>query len=129
MRAGTERRLRRAVARRAGCEMGGRYSALCAYCGVGLEVDWRAAEPVFREVKVEIVGPGWEGLVFVPMGPAHLDHVIPESRNGPTSLDNTVIACAPCNMAKGDSALGDPEFVLWLQRRRNSGQRLAEVVG
>jgi 5-methylcytosine-specific restriction endonuclease McrA len=47
-----------------------------------------------------------------------LDHLIPESRNGPTSLDNTVISCPPCNMAKGDSAVGDPAFQLWAAARR-----------
>lgn len=31
----------------------------------------------------------------------HVDHVIPRSRGGPDKLDNLVLACPPCNMAKG----------------------------
>jgi 5-methylcytosine-specific restriction endonuclease McrA len=30
-----------------------------------------------------------------------LDHVIPRSRGGPTSWDNVVTSCAPCNVRKG----------------------------
>lgn len=34
-------------------------------------------------------------------GPFECDHVIPVSRGGPNRLDNLVVACAPCNRAKG----------------------------
>lgn len=31
----------------------------------------------------------------------HVDHVIPKSRGGPDTMDNLVLACPACNMAKG----------------------------
>lgn len=111
MRSATERRLRRDVARRAGCEPGDCQHTHCAYCGRLLVVLWFDAEPIF-----EVCDGGFAGGA-----PAHLDHVIPECRNGPTSLDNTVITCPPCNMAKGDSALGDPGFLSYLAERRYDG--------
>ena len=30
-----------------------------------------------------------------------IDHVVPRSRGGPTSWDNVVTSCAPCNVRKG----------------------------
>lgn len=30
-----------------------------------------------------------------------LDHIVPRSRGGPTSWDNVVTSCAPCNVRKG----------------------------
>lgn len=122
MRAGTRRRLRRAVAQRAGGEPGSEVETVCGYCGVGCVVEWAVeGEPLFFSLTAWTPYPErWgepAGGLWLPET-AHLDHVIPESRNGPTSLDNTVIACAPCNMAKGDSALGDPGFLAWLQQRR-----------
>lgn len=30
-----------------------------------------------------------------------LDHIIPRSRGGPTSWDNVITSCAPCNVRKG----------------------------
>jgi 5-methylcytosine-specific restriction endonuclease McrA len=35
-------------------------------------------------------------------GTLTLDHVIPRSRGGPSSWDNIVTCCAPCNRRKGD---------------------------
>ena len=37
---------------------------------------------------------------------ATLDHVVPSSKGGKTTWDNTVIACGPCNSAKGDKQHG-----------------------
>ena len=34
---------------------------------------------------------------------ATLDHVLPSSKGGRTTWDNTVICCAPCNSRKGDN--------------------------
>ena len=31
----------------------------------------------------------------------HLDHVVPESRGGPTSLNNLQVTCGKCNLEKG----------------------------
>jgi 5-methylcytosine-specific restriction endonuclease McrA len=35
-------------------------------------------------------------------GTLTIDHVIPRSRGGPSSWDNIVTCCAPCNRRKGD---------------------------
>lgn len=35
----------------------------------------------------------------------HADHVIPESKGGPTILDNLVTACIDCNLGKSDKLL------------------------
>lgn len=116
MRARTERRLRQDVARRAGAEPGGEWiDAHCAYCEWPLIITWPAPFEGASEPAFFVRDSG--GLPLFGEA-AHLDHVIPESRNGPTSLDNTVIACRPCNMAKGASAFGDPDFLAWLSARR-----------
>lgn len=33
------------------------------------------------------------------------DHVVPRSRGGPTTWENIVTACLPCNLRKGDKSL------------------------
>lgn len=117
MRPGTRRRLRRAVAGRAGATEGRGADAGCAYCGLRVAIEWPVGgEPLFYAAVWAADLWGGHGYYFSES--AHLDHVIPESRNGPTSLDNTVISCPPCNMAKGDSAPGDPGFLVWLVERR-----------
>lgn len=45
----------------------------------------------------------------------HLDHVIPESRGGPTTIDNLQVTCRKCNLAKG--VLSEEEFVDKLRTR------------
>jgi phage FluMu protein Com len=35
----------------------------------------------------------------------HADHVVPQSKGGPTTFDNLVTACADCNLGKTDRAL------------------------
>lgn len=35
----------------------------------------------------------------------HADHVIPESKGGPTTMDNLVTACSDCNLGKSDKDL------------------------
>ena len=47
---------------------------------------------------------------------ATLDHVVPLSRGGTNDPDNFVVACKPCNEAKG--SMLPLEFVLWRLRRR-----------
>lgn len=34
-------------------------------------------------------------------GPFHLDHVMPWSRGGRSTVENMTVACAPCNWSKG----------------------------
>lgn len=38
-------------------------------------------------------------------GPFHLDHITPWSRGGNHSAENLCVACAPCNLSKGDKTL------------------------
>ena len=45
----------------------------------------------------------------------HLDHVIPESKGGPTTFDNLQVTCRRCNISKG--ILTEEEFVRRLRRR------------
>ena len=54
-----------------------RDSFKCRYCGIGAE----------------------QGAIL------HADHVIPQSKGGPTSLDNLVTACLDCNLGKSDKPL------------------------
>lgn len=45
----------------------------------------------------------------------HLDHVIPESKGGPTNVDNLQVTCRRCNTSKG--VLSEEEFISNLRRR------------
>lgn len=45
----------------------------------------------------------------------HLDHVIPESQGGPTTVDNLQVTCRKCNTSKG--VLTEEEFVKRLRTR------------
>src|SRR5436190_5820396 len=36
----------------------------------------------------------------------HLEHIIPSVRGGPDALPNRALACATCNLAKGDRTVG-----------------------
>jgi hypothetical protein len=42
----------------------------------------------------------------------HTDHVVPESRGGPTTLENLVTACMDCNLGKSDKELQQPAAML-----------------
>lgn len=44
--------------------------------------------------------------------PLHIDHVLATSRGGTDQMDNLVVACAACNMSKGDSLVDE-----WFTRR------------
>jgi hypothetical protein len=40
----------------------------------------------------------------------HVDHVVPRSKGGPTSLDNLALQCPNCSLHKADRVAGiDPE--------------------
>jgi 5-methylcytosine-specific restriction endonuclease McrA len=45
----------------------------------------------------------------------HMDHVIPESKGGPTTYDNLQVTCRKCNLAKG--VLTESEFMNRLRTR------------
>lgn len=52
-----------------------------------------------------------------------IDHVIPESKGGLTSWDNTVSACYPCNSDKGDKTLQESGMKLIRIPRKPGGFR------
>jgi 5-methylcytosine-specific restriction endonuclease McrA len=74
--------VRRAVARRYGAtyEAGGGTNR-CHYCGKSGRIHWAI--------------PYWVTFDH------ELDHFIPESRGGPTTEENLVLACKSCNSSKG----------------------------
>lgn len=49
---------------------------------------------------------------------ATVDHVVPVSKGGRSTLHNLVLACSPCNLRKGDMTLA--------QARRRIGMELRE---
>lgn len=59
-------------------------------------------------------------------GELHRDHVVPRARGGPDEATNIVMACQPCNSAKGDQLasewLGErcPQPVLLIEARVNA---------
>lgn len=120
----TRRRLRKAVAARAGCHEPGDISlTTCGYCGCALVVSLDEADgtPRFDYRMVSDAG-------VISWAQAHLDHIVSEWANGPTSPDNTVIACAPCNLAKGTAPFGDPVFLRWLEDRREHVRAMDDFV-
>ena len=54
----------------------------------------------------------------------HLDHVVPESRGGPTSLNNLQVTCGKCNLEKG--VLNESEFE---NKLRTRAIRILERIG
>ena len=82
-----------AVVSAVGARPGTTSSIACAYCGAVGEVWW----PLTYTGKVgsHMVMPGFE-----------FDHVIPEFHVGPSTAENLVIACRPCNRSKGAKSDG-----------------------
>lgn len=81
--------VRRELALRYGCPPGGFTDAPCAYCGRLGRIHW------FRRRDERPSAWVWF---------AHeMDHVVPESKGGPTTAENLVLACRRCNRKKGDS--------------------------
>lgn len=79
--------VRAEVAARYGCPKGERIEVGCHYCG---------APGFMRWFWTERSRTGWVSLLYLEW-----DHVVPESRGGPTTADNLVVACQPCNRRKG----------------------------
>lgn len=76
------------VVRHVGAEPGKTTPAACHYCGAAGGVWW----PLTYTGKV--------GAWVVPVD-LEFDHVYPESKGGPTTPENIVLACRPCNRSKG----------------------------
>ena len=59
-----------------------------------------------------------------------LDHVVARADNGPTSLDNLVVACESCNGAKGDLSLADFITILRMSGvdTRGIAERIAKAL-
>lgn len=78
--------VRREVAIRYGCPPGGETTAPCAYCGKPGGITW------FRCRDGRPSSWVWFGH--------ELDHAIAESKGGPTTAANIVLACRRCNRRK-----------------------------
>lgn len=79
--------VRRQVAARYGCPPGGQTSVPCHHCSVPGSIYWHTLSD----------GRPSSWVTF-----SHeLDHLIPESKGGPTEAANIVLACRPCNRKKG----------------------------
>lgn len=84
---------KRAVAEKYGCKKGQSLPVKCHYCdAVGL-IRWVAKSS------------DHVGYVTFPL--LHLDHYIPASKGGETSVENIVLACPDCNLDKSDSLAED----------------------
>src|SRR5262245_10155730 len=67
-------------------------------------------------VFIKTDGRCWYCGVPLDFDTFHSDHVVAASRGGPSTLDNLVPACHPCNSAKHNRDL--EEFRLYRQRQR-----------
>ena len=56
--------------------------------------------------------------------PDRMDHVIPESKGGPTTYDNLQVTCRKCNLAKG--VLTESEFT---ERLRSRAMNILNRIG
>jgi hypothetical protein len=74
-----------------------------AYSGVyHPHVDWDEPKTLRKRVRALIDRDGDGCRYCKKIFPHyHVDHVIPRSRGGPDEMDNLVLACPACNMAKG----------------------------
>ena len=78
--------VRRAIATRYGCPPGGTTNAPCHYCGEIAMIQWHT--------RMDGQPSYWVNFGH------EMDHVIPEFFGGPTTADNLVLACRPCNRSK-----------------------------
>jgi len=49
--------------------------------------------------------------IDVTRSTATMDHVLPVSRGGPTTFENVVTSCGPCNTSKGNNLLPVPKRI------------------
>jgi 5-methylcytosine-specific restriction endonuclease McrA len=60
-------------------------------------------------------------------GTLTIDHVVPRSRGGPSSWENIVTCCAPCNRRKGDRLLRNAGMALLREPRAPNPQIFVHV--
>jgi len=85
--------LKREIASKYGCNKGESKTVECHYCEFTGEIRWIAKSPYH-------VG-------YVTFKGMHLDHRIPNSKGGETSVKNLVLACVSCNLDKSDTLVED----------------------
>ncbi|MCO5104950.1 MAG: HNH endonuclease [Burkholderiaceae bacterium] len=56
---------------------------------------------VLRENQILVTGGNQCAYCGTTGVALHWEHIIPVSRNGPNTIDNMVLSCAPCNLEKG----------------------------
>lgn len=84
-------------------------------------------EQTWRELRAAVwdcdadQGCYYRGKALHPIRNFVVDHVAPESKGGPTTLDNLVASCRPCNSAK--SATARDIFLARRRRDRDSNER------
>jgi len=49
--------------------------------------------------------------IDLTLSTATMDHVLPVSKGGPTTFENVVTSCQPCNTAKGDKLFPQPNKI------------------
>ena len=79
---------RRSVALAAGCRPGRTTEAACVYCGAKGKISWFS------------LASGRPGA-WVHFAGLEIDHVVAESKGGPTAASNLVLSCRRCNRIKG----------------------------
>lgn len=69
--------------------------------------------PIPRFIRDEVFARDGRRCIYCGdgSGPFHLDHVVPYSRGGASTLENLAVACRACNLAKSDRT---PQEMGWL---------------
>jgi 5-methylcytosine-specific restriction endonuclease McrA len=70
---------------------------------------------------------GWACQYCGTRGNLTVDHVVPRSKGGPSSWENIVASCAPCNRRKGDTLLRQAGMALRRQPRTPGPQVFIHV--
>lgn len=77
----------------------------CSYCGVEMRDSyfaWKNAIIEFNKLPIRERLVGRKGKLKRTWGlRPTVDHVIPRSAGGETTMENLVTACSPCNSKKG----------------------------
>lgn len=55
-----------------------------------------------QKCHLQPIATDQEGVTRPDLHLLHVDHIVPFSKGGPTTLDNLQLLCASCNLAKGN---------------------------